>query len=277
MSRLPRALRAVRRRPLLAPAALALVLTVSACGGDPDAAPAPATSPSTSTPTAGATPGPTTSPATSATPGTDPTTTPSTKPGGGKGRPNRTLAPLPAQPLHARAAGDHLLDASRMPALSEDRPWAEVADGRGGAPVGACQEASLFDIGALRTTGRRFATADGSTTATQVVGRFPDAKSAWRATEVLLAWRADCAERLDHARTAVGEVRDVPVRTGTGAAYPASWGPRSATGGRATGLGILRTGSWVSVVEIATDEGGWPRGWDPARQAVRRIAKTFPG
>ncbi|MBC9734561.1 hypothetical protein [Nocardioides marmotae] len=285
MPPLPRALTPVRHpstrpstrpsgRRLLVPGALALALALSGCGGDPDAAPERATS-SVGDAGSGSAGGPDASPTPTPSPTADEETGgPTAEP---TKRPRSTLVPIPQQPLHGRrVAGGHLLDATRMPALSADRPWTEVADGAGDTPVGACQKASLFDIGAVQTTGRRFATADGSTTATQVVGRFPDATSAWRATEVLLAWRADCAERLEHARTAVGEVREVPVRTGSGSVYPASYGPRAAARGRATGLGILRKGRWVSVVEVATDAGRWPRDWNPARRAVRRIATTFP-
>lgn len=258
-----------RPRALLLPALLTLTLGATACGGDdPAASPAPApSSTAPASPTASASPQP------SATP-TGPAPTGGSKP---SRRPNRTLAPLPPQQLLARPVGSHLLDAARMPTLAEDLPWASTAEAEGDEPVGACQKASLFDIGALRTVERRFVTADGSTTATQVVGRFPDGASAWRAAEVLLAWRADCAERLQHPRTVVGEVRDVPVSTGTGSVYPASYGPRKGDGGRATGFGLVRKGSWLSVVEVATDEARWPSGRNPARQAVRRIAATFRG
>ncbi|MDN4163773.1 hypothetical protein, partial [Nocardioides abyssi] len=80
-------------------------------------------------------------------------------------RPERTLVPLPPQPLLGRPARTHLLDATRMPTVADDLPWTRAAWGDGSEPVGACQKASLFDIGAVRTTERRFTTADGSATA----------------------------------------------------------------------------------------------------------------
>lgn len=262
MPRLPRAPQA-----LLLPAALALALGLSACGGDgSDAAEAPTSPAATTSATAPAAP-----PASNPTEGarTDEPEASRTA------RPNRTLAPLPPQPLLAKPARAHLLAADRMPTVAEDRPWTEATKGDGSRPVGACQKASLFDIGAIRTTERRFTTADGSATAVQVLGRFADRSSAYRAAEVLMAWRADCAERLSSPRAKVGEARDVPVRTGFGTVYAATYGERSADGARATALGVVRKGSWISVVEVATDERRWPSGRNPARQAVRRIAATF--
>lgn len=262
MPRLPRA----PQQALLLPAALALTLGLSACGGDGNEAAEAPTSPATTSATA---------------PPSPPASSPTEDDGADEpepsrtARPNRTLAPLPPQPLLAKPARTHLLDAGRMPTVADDLPWTDAAKGDGSRPVGACQKASLFDIGAVRTTERRFATADGSTTAVQVLGRFADRLSAYRAAEVLMAWRADCAERLSARRAKVGEARDVPVRTGFGTVYAATYGERSADGARATALGVVRKGSWVSVVEVATDERRWPRGRNPARQAVRRIAATF--
>lgn len=249
MLRLPRA--------LLLPALLSIALGASACGEAEPPAPSVAESaPEARTRTDGES-------------ATGPQ--PSRKP-----RANRTLVPLEPQERLAKPAGSHLLAGDRMPQLAEELPWTRATDASDSSEaVGACHKASLVDIGALRTVQRTFQTADGRTTATQVVGRFPDRTSRERAHQVLLSWRADCAERLARPRSEVGEVRSVTVRTGYGEVYRAAWGPRRADRGRVTGVGIFRKGSWLSVVEIATDAGRWPDRRDPARQAVRRIAKTF--
>lgn len=285
MPSLPRAARRAPRpsfrrashRAFVLPAALLLALTASACGGFGDDTSAPPADPPTGAATS--------APATSGTPEASPTEdspapsepAASGKPSDGPTRdPNRTLAPLPPQALLGRPARAHLLDASRMPTIADDQPWTRATKGDGGRPVGACQKASLFDIGAVRTTERSFATADGSATAVQVLGKFADRSSAYRAAEVLRAWRADCADRLEHPRVSVGEATDVPVRTGFGTVYAASYGPRKGDG-RSTAVGIVRKGSWLSLVEVATDEDRWPAGRNPARQAVRRIAATFRG
>lgn len=190
--------------------------------------------------------------------------------------PNRTLEPLPSPWRLTRPVRSHLLTTDRLPRVAEDSPWTGATDTTGaGDPVGICQKTSLIDIGALHSLQRSFESADGTTTATQVVARFPDRTSTWRAHQVLLSWRADCADRLGQDRARVGEVRGVPVRTGFGEAYPAAYGPKAADRRRATGLGIVRKGSWLSLVEVATTADRWPTGFDPTRQAVRRIARTF--
>ncbi len=134
-------------------------------------------------------------------------------------------------------------------------------------PCGACHKTGLGTIGALESVQRIF-DAEGAT-ATQVVARFADSKSAWRAQEVLEAWREDCAERLADTKVSVGPFEEVLVRVGTGASY------RAAFRKRASGLGILRTGAYLTVVEITADGGHYPADWEPARVAVRRIARTF--
>ena len=67
----------------------------------------------------------------------------------------------------------------------------------------------------------------------------------------------------------------VAGHTGTGESYRAVFGPRSVSRGRTTGLGIVWKGSYLSVVEVTTPAGDYPTDWDPARRAVRRIARTF--
>lgn len=99
-----------------------------------------------------------------------------------------------------------------------------------------CQRATLRDIGANRTRVRDFA-ADGSA-ASQAVSRFGDAKSAWRAEQVLIAWREDCADQL-----------------------------RS----RDAALGTVRHGSWLSVVEVA----GLAEPRKRLRSALAAVEATF--
>lgn len=182
----------------------------------------------------------------------------------------------PAPQLLLRAAGAHLLPGERMPALGDDFTWKVVASGPEDArAIGACQKTSLESIGAVTAVRRRFTGGDPSVSATQVVAHFADHVSAARAHAVLLAWREDCEQRLDYARKAVGPVRAVRVRAGTGESYRTAFGPRSESRGRTTGLGIVWKGSYLSVVEVTTPAADYPTGWDPARRAVRRIARTF--
>jgi len=113
---------------------------------------------------------------------------------------------------------------------------------------------------------RTFTAADGLA-ATQVVARFADAKSAWRAHQVLTAWRDDCESRV--ARSQIGPLEPITVHTGTADGY------RGSVRTRAGSLGILRAGDYLTVVEITASDDRYPTSWDPARKAVRRIARTF--
>lgn len=250
---LPR-MAAVSRVPI-AVVSLVTVLALGGCGdrGTPERAVAPE-------PTQGrthsmrATPDPTTTP--SAAPTAAPTATPT--------RHHRrhkvgTLAP------RTRTATDaHLLGAARLPSVG-GRAWT-VATKPAAGTVGGCQKTDLTTIGAVDTVNRTF-TADDGVAATQVVARFADARSAWRAHRVLAAWRDDCEDRVD--RSEIGPLEPISVRTGTADGYRGSFRSRSA------GLGILRTGDYLTLVEITAGDERYPTSWDPARKAVRRIARTF--
>lgn len=199
-------------------------------------------------------------------------------------RPERTGKPgkgktAPLLPMERASLGAHLLAVERMPTLTDDFVWTVVEDGAEDLQsVGACQKTSLESIGAVGALRRAFAPADGTdqdAAATQVVARFADDKSAWRAHEVLRSWREDCEERLDYARKDVGPLRTVTVRVGTGDNYRTAYGPRSEERTRIAGFGIVRTGSFLTIVEVTTPEADYPADRDPARVAVRRIARTF--
>lgn len=254
MSRVP-------RLPLLTLAAF--VLTLSACGADGPAGPEVAASPQAHD-TRDAQPGRREQPAAS-----EPRTTPPQRQKGHK------PTPVMGQPLHRTLPASHLLTADRMPSPDGETVWRITDRAPGDAAVGACQKTDLETIGAVSAVRRSFASGPDGPWATQVVAEFADAKSAWRAHEVLRAWQADCEERLGFARTEVGPLRTVDVRAGAGEGYRTAYGPRSAGRGWATGLGIVRRGSHLSVVEYRTAATDYPADPDPARMAVRRIARTF--
>jgi hypothetical protein len=159
----------------------------------------------------------------------------------------------------------HLLAAGKMPTVGAD--WAGVDTTSNDLQVlGPCHPVSLVDIGATSAV-RRTWNADGSLPrAVQVVARFADNKSAWRAHEVLDSWHADCAGQVDGK---VGDRRDVTVSTGVAETY------RVAQGDRATDLGILRKGEYLSVVALVGSEARLPDDSSVARAAVKRIAATF--
>lgn len=171
--------------------------------------------------------------------------------------------------------GDHLLAAESLPRLGGGAAWEVRTTGpEHSRPVGACQKTPLVDIGAVTAVRRVFVGPEESGMRTrQVVAEFADAKSAWRAHEVLAAWRDDCEQRLQR-RSDVGPMEDVDLEVrATGAHYRAVLGSRDRR--RTTGFGIVRTGRWLSIVEIRATPSDYPARWSPSSRAVRRIADTF--
>ena len=255
------------RMPSLIAASLAASFVLGGCGSDdePDAAPtrptAQASDRAARTPTASPTPSATASQTPEATP---------TKHGG-----RHKIGAL--QPRARSAAAAHLLDAARLPTVGE-RAWTVDAtapeDAARDDAVGACQKTPLGSIGAVEAVRRTFSASAGLA-ATQVVARFADSRSAWRAHGVLVAWRDECEERLGTPHAEVGPLQPVTVHAGTGETYLAAYGSESRARQRAAGLGILRTGSYLTLVEISAGPDDYPDAWDPTRVAVRRIARTF--
>ncbi len=160
----------------------------------------------------------------------------------------------------------HLLSTGQMPTAGAD--WSSVDTVANDVEVvGPCHLTSLVDIGALSAVRRTWSTDGGAVPrAVQVVARFADNKSAWRAHQVLAAWQADCGERTDDA---VGPLREVPVSTGMGQAY------RVAGKVQATDLGIVRKGAYLSVVALVGAASDVPADSAVAKAAVKKIAATF--
>jgi hypothetical protein len=169
--------------------------------------------------------------------------------------------------VHARKSGPsaHLLAADKMPTAGTD--WVDVATTDNDLQVlGPCHLASLVDIGAMSAVRRTWTTASASPKAIQVVARFADNKSAWRAHQVLDSWQADCAAKVDGT---VGDRRTVAVSTGVAEAY------QVAQGGTATDIGIVRKGEYLSVVALVGSADALPADSRVARAALKRIAATF--
>lgn len=168
----------------------------------------------------------------------------------------------------------HLLTELTVPRLGRGSWTIRTTSPESGSPVGVCQKTLLVDLGALVAVRRVFTGPDDSgQRARQVVGRFADPKSAWRAHQVLTAWREDCAERVDRPRTRVAALQSVELAAAVGDHYAASYGE---SGSRtATGLAIVRQGRWLTVLELRAPATSWPTGRDPERQSVTRIAETF--
>ena len=169
--------------------------------------------------------------------------------------------------LQARKTGPaaHLLAADKMPTAGADWKGIDTAD-NDVEVLGPCGLTSLVDIGALSAV-RRTWNSDGVTPrAVQVVARFADNKSAWRAHEVLDSWQEDCADMVDGK---VGARRSVAVATGVAEAY------RVDDGDLATDVGVVRKGEYLSVVVLVGPAAKLPADSTVARAALKRIAATF--
>ncbi len=281
----PRAALAV---PLLS---LALALLVSGCAADdPTATPATTGSPSATAAASGTPAGtPTGTPA-----GTPTDTASTTGPTpGGTGR--STQVPPSSDPLGRRALTParpavqaHLLSAGRLPRLGDGTVWSEIGTGTGDdSAVGVCQKTDLTAIGATEAVRRTFTatledSAPGSSPeeavgrATQVVAAFPDGRSTWRARRVLLSWHQDCAERLaEAARPRIGPLTEVAVARGVGGHYRSAYDAGGQDERTVAGLGILRKGRRLVLVEVAAPASAYPAGISPARVALRRVSRTF--
>jgi hypothetical protein len=248
----------------LAPALLGALLLTSGCGqdstGSAQDAPEPRREVGRQQP---ATPEPTATPTPDASSGTQ---------GPGK---DRKVAPPSFVAGRAETTRSHLLPAASLPVLAEDAAWTVRSTGpERPRPVGACQKTPLADIGALETARRLFLGPEESgIRARQVVAEFADGKSAWRAHEVLSAWRDDCEQRLEYPRKDVGPMEEVDLEGATGEHYRATFGTKRDQ--RAAGFGIVRTGRWLSIVEIRSAADAYPTGWEPSQRVVQPIAATF--
>ncbi len=158
----------------------------------------------------------------------------------------------------------HLLAADKMPTAGSD--WRGVDTTDSDEVLGPCHLTSLVDIGALSAARRTWSASGSWPRAVQVVARFADNKSAWRAHEVLDSWQDDCAT---HVSGTVGSRRAVGVATGVAEAY------RVDQGDRATDLGIVRKGEYLSVVSLVAPASQLPASSASMKAALKRIAATF--
>jgi hypothetical protein len=256
----------------LAPALLGALLVAAGCGQD-----SPGTAESGPQPRReGAATQPAEGPTAGQTGGQAPTPTETVAPEEERtGGEDRKVSPPSFVAGRKDDARSHLLPAASLPLLAEGATWTVRSTGpERPRPVGACQKTPLTDIGALDTSRRLFLGPEESRTrARQVVAEFADGRSAWRAHEVLSAWRDDCEQRLEFPRKQVGPMEQVDLEHATGGHYRATFGTRREQ--RAAGFGIVRTGRWLSIVEIRSASEAYPTRWDPSQRVVQRIAATF--
>lgn len=163
-----------------------------------------------------------------------------------------------------------LLSAEELPGVNELTEW-DVAStaAEDGAGHGTCQKFSLVDIGAQSSLVRSY-TASGGVVAIQVLGGFADAKSAWRAHQVVKTWAAECAEMLDDEVEKVGELSPVPAPGGFAEQQLLQYGDEDAEAHTFAGVGIIRRGSFLSIVQI--DVVGQDYNYDAGQEPAARAA-----
>ncbi len=173
-----------------------------------------------------------------------------------------------------------LLSDTELPGFNERFTWREAGTGSEDDPVGVCQRFPMETIGAMKATIRRFDSPDSASAhATQVVARFPDAKTAQRATATLRGWHDQCADRLmDYDTADVGDLAGVTVPHGEARWYLTAYGP--ARGERDAGylesLGILKYHRMLTVIEMTlVGEDFNYEGATPVETALSRVSERL--
>ncbi len=174
--------------------------------------------------------------------------------------------PSPAGGLAAR-----LLTADELPGVNDETSWTvDTTGAEDGRTTGACQRFDLVSLGASEAVVRTFTSNQDTVEAAQVVARFADDKSAWRAHRVLTSWRKKCAEQVDASDVEVGELRALDVSVGNADAYVVRYGEAGAEDQHWAGAGISRRGPLLSLVQIdlVGQDYNYPAGEEPAALAA---------
>lgn len=188
--------------------------------------------------------------------------------------------PSPSTDSRATLPG-RLLTADELPGLNSSFRWTEgrTTKREPEALAGTCHRFSMLSIGATRVAHRDYLPADASpgARANELVATFADAKTAWRAFEVLKSWQADCDEPLakyDHADT--GTLQKVRVDGGEGHWYLLTYGPAEGESDADyfDAQGIALVGDRISVLRMAAvgQDYNYPAGKEPMVAAVRAAA-----
>lgn len=177
-----------------------------------------------------------------------------------------------------------LLSAAELPGFTDEYRWRPGATSRVEPKTfGTCQRFGLTASGAERVVVRRFlppASSPPGDGAGELVATFPDSQTARRAYSVLTAWRARCSDRLlDHARSDVGDLQDVPVDSGRAGWYLLTYGPAKsdARSQYFDAQGMARVGSRIALVtmRLTARNFRYPAGQEPMVTAVQRAAQKL--
>ena len=254
----PRPSRVPRRRAKLGFLVAVFLLTLAGCGDDTTPTSGDATGDDPSAPSGSAT-----------TEGTEPAE-PATSEATSETTSETTEAVPSSEPADEGLEG-RLLTADELPGVNDQTVWKVEATGpEDGATTGTCQRFDLVSVGADEAVRRTFTSNQDTVEAEQVVAEFADAKSAWRAHQVLKTWRAKCADQIKADQVDVGDLRTLKVSEGFADSYVVRYGDAGAESQHWDGTGISRRGAFLSLVEI--DQVGqdylYPAGEDPASLAA---------
>lgn len=147
---------------------------------------------------------------------------------------------------------DRLLPAGALTGPAPGLTWSvvhtELHEPR--ALAGSCHRFPLVSVGAIRVAHRAYALgppASPRATAEHVVARFADARTAWRAHEVLLAWQADCHETLaDLPDVRLSGLREV----GSAERYAVAWAPAASDARVREDVALVQVRSRVALVRV---------------------------
>lgn len=167
-------------------------------------------------------------------------------------RPSRAEARAAAPP---EGIVQDLLPASAWPAPSRDLVWheeqTELHEPR--ALAGSCHRFPLVSVGAVRVAHRAYLLgkpASPHARAEHVVARFADPRTAWRAHEVLLAWREGCRETLaEAARLRVSPLRELDEGAQR---YAVAWYEAAADGRLREDVALARLGNRVTLLRLTS-------------------------
>ena len=241
------------RVPTVVVTGLALLGLLAACGDDPDEADDPASStPATTTESE-----PSESEPTEPSEPTDPSESTSTEPSEPTEPSETTESTRPPATTGLTGA---LVPAAELPGLNAETGWTKpkTSSREGEPPAWVCQQATMLSNGAVTVRQRSYQATEGGATATQVVARTVDPRSAKRVYGALLGNARECAKELtDRDRKPKGQVRaltEIDVPTGQ-----ASWGvifsgpvPGSRDEAYIDAVVVARVGDLVSVLSMSS-------------------------
>ena len=164
-----------------------------------------------------------------------------------------------------------LLTAGELPGANDATEWTVAATGPEDGPFGTCQRFDMASLGAGDAVVRTFTSNQDTVEGGQVVAEFSDARSAWRAHQVLKTWHKKCAEQVDAGTVEVGPLDSLATGKAVADAYVVHYGDQGADEQQWDGVGISRKGPLLSVAQIGLvgQDYNYPAGQEPAAEAAR--------